>query len=381
MLTIRKLGFCAQDEPRNKQIPSTFEPQGRSNSMKESIDSTLSHGGGDSQLDPPPPANENLFDGFTAVGGSPRLKQVWAIGGGKGGVGKSLVASSLSIALAQTNQRVVAVDLDLGGSNLHTSLGVELPRQTLSDFLSARQPDLEKCVVPSGIPQLDIISGAQDSVSVTQLAEEAKRHLLESLLKLDTDYLMLDLGAGTGYLTIDFFLFADVGLVVLLPEPTSIENAYRFIKSAYYRYLWHARSLREIRPLIEMAMDSKNALGMKSPSDLFREVSKQSPEMALRLRQEIDNFRPKLIVNQARTQADVDIGFSVKAVCKKYFGIELDYVGYLDYDSAVWQAVRRKRPLFMEFPNSRLVASVNRIVNYLVKRCATQKSGSRKTGG
>jgi len=73
-------------------------------------------------------------------------------------------------------------------------------------------------------------------------------------------------------------------------------------------------------------------------------------------------------VNQCRTQADVDIGFSVKTVCKKYFGIEMDYIGYLDYDSAVWQAVRRKRPLMLEFPNSRLVSSVDRVVQYLLKR-------------
>jgi flagellar biosynthesis protein FlhG len=73
-------------------------------------------------------------------------------------------------------------------------------------------------------------------------------------------------------------------------------------------------------------------------------------------------------VNQARTEVDIDVGFSVKTVCKKYFGIEMDYIGYLDHDSAVWQAVRRKRPLMLEFPNSKLVSHVERIVHYLLKR-------------
>jgi len=80
------------------------------------------------------------------------------------------------------------------------------------------------------------------------------------------------------------------------------------------------------------------------------------------------------MVNQARTQTDVDIGFSVKTVCKKYFGIDMDYVGYLDYDSAVWQAVRRKRPLMQEFPNSKLVSSLERMVQYLVKRHGHQRN-------
>jgi flagellar biosynthesis protein FlhG len=306
-----------------------------------------------------------------------RLKQIWAIGGGKGGVGKSLVASSLAISLARTGNRVVAVDLDLGGSNLHTALGVDLPRLTLSDFIAGRITDVAQCALPTGISQLDLISGAQDAVGVTQINAEGKKKLLEAVTSLNTDYLIFDLGAGTSYTTIDFFLYSDIGLIVLLPEPTSIENAYRFIKSAYYRRLWHAESLREARPLIEKAMDPRNSDNLKSPSDLFREVNKLSPELGMRLKQEIEKFRPQLVVNQARTQADIEIGFSVKAVCKKYFGIEMDYMGYLDYDSAVWQAVRRKRPLAVEFPNSRLISSVDRIVQYMLKRHANQKSGFR----
>ena len=297
-----------------------------------------------------------------------RVKQVWAIGGGKGGVGKSLIASSLSIALSRLGNQVVGVDLDLGGANLHTTLGVDLPKQTLSDFFSGRVDSLDKCLVPTGIPHLDIISGAQDSVAVSNLNHAEKVRLLQSIRELNADYVVVDLGAGTSFNTLDFFLFADIGIVTLLPEPTSIENAYRFIKSVYFRRLVHSRYLNEIKPMIEAAMDSKNTLGIKSPADLFREVNRTNPEAGMRLKQEIEKFRPKLLVNQARTQTDIDIGFSVKSVSKKYFGIEMDYVGYLDYDSAVWQAVRRKRPLMIEFPNSKLVSSLERVVHYMVKR-------------
>jgi flagellar biosynthesis protein FlhG len=321
-------------------------------------------------------SESELFDALPSPQTS-RVKQVWAIGGGKGGVGKSLIASSLAIALSRTGEKVTAIDLDLGGSNLHTSLGVELPRLTLSDFLNGGTASLQDLAVPSGIPQLDIVSGAQDSMGVTQIDASAKRRLLEAVPHINSDYVVFDLGAGTSFSTLDFYLYADLGVIVLLPEPTSIENAYRFIKSSYYRHLWHAPSLRDIRPLVELAMDSRNTRGIRSPSDLFREVNAQSPELGLKLKVEIENFRPKLIVNQARTQADIDIGFSVKAVCRKYFGIDMDYVGYLDYDSAVWQAVRRKRPLFLEFPNSRLVSSMERVVQYMIKNCSTQRNGLR----
>lgn len=297
-----------------------------------------------------------------------RVKQVWAVGGGKGGVGKSLVASSLAIALARGGNKVTAIDLDLGGANLHTTLGVDLPKQTLSDFFAHRSMTLEQCSVPTGIANLDLISGAQDAVGVADISFADKVRLLQKMREIDSDYLIVDLGAGTAHNTIDFFLYADIGVLTMLPEPTSIENGYRFIKSAYYRRLLHSRCLRDVRPLIAMAMDAKNALAIKSPSDLFREINKRNPEAGLRLKQEIEKFKPKLLINQARTQTDIDIGLSVKTVCKKYFGSELDYVGYLDYDSAVWQAVRRKRPLMLEFPNSRLVSSIERVVQYVIKR-------------
>src|SRR5690606_3441331 len=71
-----------------------------------------------------------------------RIKQIWAVGGGKGGVGKSLISSSLATSLTRQGNQVIAVDLDLGGANLHTTLGVDLPRQGLSDFLSGRTRDL-----------------------------------------------------------------------------------------------------------------------------------------------------------------------------------------------------------------------------------------------
>jgi flagellar biosynthesis protein FlhG len=320
------------------------------------------------------PREENPFE-RVAVAGTSRVKQIWAVGGGKGGVGKSLVASSLAISLSRMGNKVVAIDLDLGAANLHTALGVEPPRKTLSDFLTSGTGNLPECLTPTGVPNLDLISGAQDAVGVANLGMEQKVRLLQQVRELDADYVVFDLGAGTNYNTLDFFIYADIGVITLLPEPTSIENAYRFIKSIYYRRLKLSPKLRKVQHLIDAAMRGKGEHGIRTPADLFREVNKANPEAGMHLKAEIEKLRPKLVVNQARTQTDVDIGFSVKSVCKKYFGIEMDYVGYLDYDSAVWQAVRRKRPLMLEFPNSRLVSSIERISNYLVKRHGHLRNG------
>lgn len=126
--------------------------------------------------------------------------------------------------------------------------------------------------------------------------------------------------------------------------------------------------------MIDMAMDQKNPLGIRSPADLLREATKYNPELGAKLREEIAGFKPKLIINQARTQTDIDIGFSIKSVCKKYFGIDMEYIGYLDYDSAVWQSVRRKKPLLLEFPNSKLVSNFERLVQHLVQQQQQNKT-------
>ena len=176
----------------------------------------------------------------------------------------------------------------------------------------------------------------------------------------------MDLGAGTTFNTLDFFISADQGILTALPEPTSIENTYRFIKSVYHRKLKMAEDLLEVGPLIDQAMNARlnnNA----TPSELIEKVIEINPQMGHKLKAEIQSFIPKLVINQVRTQADIDIGFSMKIICKKYFGINLDYIGYLEYDATVWQSVKKRRPLLMEFPNSALVSNFDRIVHRLLK--------------
>ncbi len=303
-----------------------------------------------------------------------RVKQIWAVGGGKGGVGKSLMASSLAICLARLGNKVTAVDLDLGGANLHTTLGIDLPKQTLSDFMSGRYPDLRECTARTAIPNLDIISGAQDAMSIPHIRPQQKIDFLKKVRLLDADYVIFDLGAGTGYTTLDFFNYSDIGFMTLLPEPTSIENGYRFIKSAYYRYLAHCESLAPIRPLIDSIMDPQQGSATRTPSELFREVSNMNPELAMTLKKRIEQFQPKLILNQVRTQTDIDIGHSVKSVCKKYFGIDMEYLGHLEYDSAVWQAIRKKRPVLLEFPHARISASLETMVHNLIQPMHLRRS-------
>lgn len=294
-------------------------------------------------------------------------QKVWAIGGGKGGVGKSLVTANTSICLALMGYKVITVDLDLGGANMHTCLGVPIPEKTLSDYISKKVHNINDLVVKTPIKNLSIISGAQDDLGIANLKGMHKNKILSKLKQLDADYILLDLGAGTTFNTLDFFISADKGSLVVLPEPTSIENTYRFIKSVYYRRLKMIEDLLDIQPLINKAMNAKLASAQNTPADLVKRVIDINPTMGAKLKAEIENFRPNLIMNQVRSQQDIDIGFSIQNVCKRYFGINMNYVGYLDYDASVWQSVKKRKPLLMEFPNSKLVNNFDKIVHKMLE--------------
>lgn len=298
------------------------------------------------------------------------MNTIWAIGGGKGGIGKSFISSSLAICLTRMGKSVTLVDLDLGSANLHTCLGIKIPNQTLSDFVSGRTHSLADVTTITEIPGLNFISGFNDALNIADLNRESKNRLIHGLRSLPTPYVILDLGAGTSENTLDFFLAADQKVVAVTPEPTSIENAYRFMKASYYRKLREAEFELGIQSLIESAMDSRNNLGIKSPADLVRYIHQTNPEAGLRLSNKISDFSIQLLLNQVRTRQDIELGHSMKSVCKKYFGIEASYLGYVDHDNAVWQSLRKRRPMVVEYPYSSIVGQFLQISKNLLNPAA-----------
>jgi flagellar biosynthesis protein FlhG len=294
-----------------------------------------------------------------------RPHRIIAVGGGKGGIGKSLVSSNLGVALAARGQRVLLVDADLGGANLHTCLGVAQPSATLSDFLLRPKARLEEVIVPTGVPNLSLIAGALDVLDAANIKYAHKQRLLRSLQTQSVDYLILDLGAGSSFNTLDFFIIADHGVLVLLPEPTSVENAYRFVKAAFYRRLQQVESEYGIERLVERALSTREGAN-KTPTEILQHVRQHNPALALRLEKELAAFRVKLVLNQARTDADANVGAAVVSAWKKFFGLDMDDFGAIRHDDDAWRAVRKRRPLVLDKPESPAAQGIQRIADRLL---------------
>lgn len=292
--------------------------------------------------------------------GKRRVRRIIAVGGGKGGAGKSLLAANVGIFLATLGKRVVLLDADLGGANLHTFVGVERPRVTIGDFFAKKVARIEDVVVETPIPGLGLVSGEGDPSWIANPRPAQKHRLLSEVLGLDVDVLVVDLGPGSGDTAIDFFLVADVGVLVVVPEPTSVENTYRFIKSAFLRRL--RRAGVELPP-----PPTEGAVGVPSPLDLYTAATDAGDAaLASRLAAEMASFRPAIVVNQVRTRADVELSETLARASWRRLGLAVDDLGHLEADDAVWLAVRKRRPLLVEHATSRVAKGVERVTRRLL---------------
>jgi flagellar biosynthesis protein FlhG len=304
-----------------------------------------------------------------------RGRRIVSIGGGKGGIGKSLISANLAIELARRGKRVVLVDADLGGANLHTTLGVDVPKRTLSDFIERKVERIEDVITPTGIENLGLVSGALDHLDAANPRYAQKMRLVRHVQSLDVDFAILDLGAGTHSNVLDFFLVSDHGLLVLVPEPTAVENAYRFVKAAFWRRMRNVAQVYGYDPLLRAIMGTGS---FRSPVELIATLSERDPEAGANLARQLATFRPRLIVNQVRTAQDADIGQAVVAAWRKYFGLEMDYLGAIAYDDEMWKAVRARRPLLVARPDVAAARAFATIVDSLLALDATQARAGGK---
>jgi flagellar biosynthesis protein FlhG len=205
--------------------------------------------------------------------------RIWAIGGGKGGVGKSVIAANLGTSMAQMGARVALVDADLGGANLHTLLGLPTPRTNLADFISRRVANLSDIMTPTAIKNLWLVSGARALLEMANPNYGQKGKVIRHVAALDVDHVILDLGAGSAFNVLDFFLVARRGILVVVPEATSIENAHHFLKAAFFRKLKMAQPRKQVRAAIAKVVTGSTARDVRTPKNLISKIMTVDPEI------------------------------------------------------------------------------------------------------
>lgn len=287
-----------------------------------------------------------------------------SVASGKGGVGKSVVSANLALALARADRKVLLADLDVGGADAHIMVGQTNPPVTLTDFLDKRVERLTDATVPVTLhPNLRLLAGTGETLATANMAYARKKRLMKQFQKLDADVVVIDIGAGTNYHALDFFLMADIHVAVATPEPTSVMDLYRFIKLAAIRRVVSCFLARS--PLSDV-LSNRDFTSVEEVMEVAGSTDAEGRQVAAAAMQ---SFRPGLIVNRVSGRSQVNVLY-LRKILQEYVGSDLTLLGEIPEDPAVSQAVRQFLPVIEaapESPASKSLLALSTAVEQLIR--------------
>jgi flagellar biosynthesis protein FlhG len=308
-------------------------------------------------------------DSSQGIAPPPGVRRTIAVGGGRGGVGKSVLAVNLGVYVAQLGRSVLLIDADPAGAALHTLLGMEMPN---TPEASEDSDEEDLVALPTQVPGLQLVPQGYRVGSTVPVRPGRKPRWARQVQKLDIDYVILDLGGGTGPATLDLFLSADIAICVSAPEPPAIEASYRFTRALFQRMM--RRLLSKDRFKMRLLERAEAELGpLPPPQDLVRAVARYDSNLGELAAAELGKLRPRLVVNSGRLRGDTELGPAMCDMAERYLGVHFDYVGHIEQDDAVWLSVSHRRPLLIDSPTSKSARNVERIARRVLALSTTRE--------
>ena len=300
-----------------------------------------------------------------------------AVGGAKGGVGKSMFSANLAVGLALLDQRVVLADLDLGGADVHLFTGVKSLAKTWNDFLDKKVDSLEDILTPTVFEGLSLIGGDSSRLGSANLPYPQKLKIMRHLKALETDFLVIDLGGDTTYNGLDFFLLADQKIVVSGTDPASVLDSYAFIKVVFHRFL--ERFFSEYKSLKDLAEQIRDGSFEESEDYsldfIYQEVRARDSGAAVQLQEQFDQFRLSIVLNMTESSKDLRIAESMQKLVKDKCFLDIGILGTIPFDSLVRKAARGFTPIIVENPNCQTSRNIYQMLAAIIlhrEREATQ---------
>jgi len=227
---------------------------------------------------------------------------ILAIASGKGGVGKTWLSITLAHLCARSGRHVLLFDGDIGLANVDVQLGLT-PKHDLNSVLAGRHT-LKEAVTPFAEGGFDVIAGRSGSTSLASLPLAKLTAMGDDLMELQKNYdlVILDLGAGIEQNVQYLASLASRCVVVVTDEPTSLTDAYAFIK---------------------IAMAGKN------PADMG------------------------VVINQAATQKEGEATYhAINKACVNFLNVSPSLYGIIRRDNKVKDSIRNQKSLLIRAPHS-----------------------------
>ncbi|MDY6820209.1 MAG: AAA family ATPase [Deferribacterota bacterium] len=263
---------------------------------------------------------------------------VIAVASGKGGVGKSFIASNLAYLISRENKKTLIVDFDLGGANLHHFYGISPLKKNLYHFLR------EGCTLDEIIFEVDeqlfLLPGSNGILGMPHLKNYEKHRIVKNIFNSKYDYVFADLGAGTNYNLLDFFNISRYKIIVMTSEQTSLENAYSFLKVAFLRGILDILKGEKNIDMIKKQVSFRSGK-IRYVDDLKELLNKHNPESLNKIDEYVKNFKVGIILNMVKNGNELDFLLLFDYIAKKYLGFSVDKLGFIPYDKKVSDSIKK----------------------------------------
>jgi len=296
-----------------------------------------------------------------------------ALASGKGGVGKSFLAVNIAVHLSGLGKNVILMDADLGGANLHSLLGMNFAQYQPRFHSLEKINDLNQFLMDSGLKNLRLLSLAKERANIASLSYIEMLKIKKGLESLTADFLVIDTPCGTSLNSLDLFLLSPHGLLITTADPLSIENLFNYIKRLILRKIKKSDGIPKAEELIKEWM----ALPASSNNNLIDVYIQTAPSSKRKVVEEgiktaLADFEPNMVINIANTPEDRELGFSIQRMVAHYFGIYVEYLGYIEEDKLVKESILERKPLLLAYPESKPAKCIENITNHYLSNYVEQ---------
>ena len=246
-----------------------------------------------------------------------RGKNLIAVASGKGGVGKTWFSITLSHALARAGKKVLLFDGDLGLANVDVQLGL-MPKRDLNDVIRGRL-GLDRVIQRYEEGGFDIVAGRSGQASLSALPSQRLTLLRDQLLEVAGSYdvVVMDLGAGVDRTVRMFSATATKTLLVTTDEPTSLTDAYAFIKLG-------------------------SAAGMSKHIDI--------------------------VINQASSVLEGERTYkTLLKACENFLRLSPPLAGMVRHDTRVKDSIRHQTPILIRSPNADAAEDAQKVAQHVLQ--------------
>jgi flagellar biosynthesis protein FlhG len=295
------------------------------------------------------------------------MKQIIPIASGKGGVGKTTTVANLGISLARKGKTVILIDLDLGESNLHTVMGIKNIKPGLGHFINKRESSFESLIQETDIKKLYLITGDSLFPGAANLPYFQKKKIIKSIQELTADYILLDIGSGSSFNVIDFFLVSPESLIVTIPETTALLNAYSFIKNALFRLIYLALPPRsDERQYFNKFCTSSIEKGENDLGHLIEAIKDFDMELSQKIIKSLSHFSPHIVFNMSLSEDEKYITDKLINITNKNLNKTVKTAAKIPWVNEMRRSSIVMKPYLQLYENSIYEESINLLSEYIM---------------